>query len=58
MFLFFEPSLVQEKVLEGIQGLRDAFNENETLVLQNSEILESKKENKNLDLSNSSFRVT
>ena len=43
MFFFFEPSLVQKKVLEGLYGLRDAFNENETLVLQNSEILESKK---------------
>ena len=28
MFLFFEPSLVQKKVLEGLQGLGDVFNEN------------------------------
>ena len=39
MFLFFEPSLVQKKVLEGFQGLGDAFNENKTSELHNSEVL-------------------
>ena len=47
MFLFFEPNLVQMKVLEGLWRLGDAFNENKTLELHNSEILKSKKENKN-----------
>ena len=53
MFLFFEPNLVQMKVLEGLWRLGDAFNENKTLELHNSEILKSKKENKNPELSNS-----
>ena len=53
MFVFFEPSLVQKKVLEGLQRLGDAFNENKTLELCNSEILKSQKENKNPELSNS-----
>ena len=52
MFLFFEPSLVQKKVLEGLQRLGDAFNENKTLELHNSEILKSQKENKNPELNN------
>ena len=30
MFLFFEPSLIQKKVLEGVQGVEGAFNENKT----------------------------
>ena len=51
--MFFEPSLVQKKVLEGLYRLGDAFNENKTLELHNSEILKSKKENKNPELSNS-----
>ena len=50
MFLFFEPSLVQK---EGLLRLGDAFNENKTLELHNSEILKSLKENKNPELSNS-----
>ena len=53
MLLFFEPSLVQKKVLEGLCRLGDAFNENKTLELRNSEILKSKKENKNPEISNS-----
>ena len=36
MFLFFEPSLVQKKVLEGLLCLGDAFNENQTSELHNS----------------------
>ena len=48
----FEPSLVQKKVLEGLHRLGDAFNENKTFELHNSEILKSKKENKNAELSN------
>ena len=39
VFLFVEPSLVQNKVLEGLYGLGDAFNENKTSELHNSEIL-------------------
>ena len=52
MFLIFEPSLVQKKVLEGLQRLGDAFNENKTFELHNLEILKSKKENKNPESSN------
>ena len=39
MFLFFEPSLVQKKALEGLQVLGDVFNENKTSKLHNLEIL-------------------
>ena len=46
MLLFFEPSLVQKKVLEGLEGVGDAFNENKTFKLNNSEIVKQKKENK------------
>ena len=50
----FEPSLVQKKVLEGLHRLGDAFNENKTFELHNSEILKSKKKNnKNPELSDS-----
>ena len=49
----FEPSLVQKKVLEGLHRLGDAFNENKTFELHNSEILKSNKENKNPELRNS-----
>ena len=52
IFMFFEPGLVQKKVLEGLQDLKDAFNENKTLELHNLEILKSQKENKNPELSN------
>ena len=34
--LFFEPSLAQKKVLEELQGLGDAFNENRTSEFHNS----------------------
>ena len=37
MLLFFEPGLVQKKVLEGLYGLGDAFNVNKTSELHNSE---------------------
>ena len=53
MFLFFEPSLIQKKVLEGLYRLGDAFNENKILELHNLKILKSQKENKNPELSNS-----
>ena len=53
MFLFFEASLVQKKVLEALCRLVDAFIENKTLELHNSEILKSQEENKNPELSNS-----
>ena len=53
MFLFFEPSLVQKKVLEELQRLGEAFNENKIFELHDSEILKWKKENKNLELRNS-----
>ena len=53
MFLFFEASLVQKKVLEALCRLVDAFIENKTLELHNSEILKSQEENKNSELSNS-----
>ena len=43
MLLFFEPILVQKKVLEGLQDLADAFNQNKTSELHNSEILKLKK---------------
>ena len=46
VFLFVEPSLVQNKVLEGLYGLGDAFNENKTSELHNSEILKEKKKKK------------
>ena len=36
MFLFFEPNLIQKKVLEGLQGVGGAFNENKTSELHNS----------------------
>ena len=39
MFLLFEPSLIQEKVLEDLQSLGDVFNENKTSKLHNLEIL-------------------
>ena len=39
MFLFFEPSLVQKKVLEELQRLGEAFNENKIFELHDSEIL-------------------
>ena len=64
MFLFFEPSLVQKKVLEGLKRLGDTFNKNKTLELHNSEILKSKKGNKNFffkkifELLNSVFLVS
>ena len=55
MFLFFEPSLIQKKVLEGLWDVGGAFNENETSKLHNSEILkQTKKENKP-ELSNLDF---
>ena len=38
-FLFFESSLIQKKVLEDLQGVGGAFNENKTSELHNSEIL-------------------
>ena len=47
MFLFFEPSLIQKKVLEGLQGVRGTFKENKTSKLHNSEILKQKKKIKN-----------
>ena len=47
MLLFFEPSLIQSKVLEDLQGVRSAFNENKTSELRNSEILKKKKKTKN-----------
>ena len=31
MFLFLEPSLIQKKVLEDLQGVGGAFNENYNL---------------------------
>ena len=39
MLLFFEPSLIQKKVLEGLQGVGAAFDENKTSELHSSEIL-------------------
>ena len=42
MLLFLEPSLIQKKVLEGLQGVGGAFNENKTSTLHN---LEKKKKN-------------
>ena len=44
MFLFFKPSFLQKKVLEGLQV---QFNENKTSELHNSEISEKKKKIKN-----------
>ena len=38
-FCFFESSLIQKKVLEGLQGVGGVFNENKTSELHNSEIL-------------------
>ena len=46
MFLFFEPSLIQKKVLQGMQGVGGAFTENKTSALHNSEILKQKKKRK------------
>ena len=43
MILFFEVSLVKKKVLEGLYDLGDAFNENKTSELHNSEILKKRK---------------
>ena len=43
MLLFFELSLVKKKVLEGLYDLGDAFNENKTSELHNSEILKKEK---------------
>ena len=34
-----EPSLIQKKVLESLQGIGGAFNENKTSELHNSENL-------------------
>ena len=54
MLLFFEPSLIQKKVLEGLQVVGGAFNENKISKLHNSEIVkQKKKENKKPELSNS-----
>ena len=39
MFLVFESSLIQKKVLGGLQGVGAAFNENKTSELLNLEIL-------------------
>ena len=39
MILGFDPSLIQKKVLEGLQGVGATFNENKTSELHNSEIL-------------------
>ena len=57
MLLFFEPSLVQKKVLEGLWRLGDAFNENKSLELLNSEILKSQKEIKNPELITRNFFI-
>ena len=48
-----ERSLIQKKVLEGLQGVGGAFNEYKTSELHNSVILKLKKENKKPELSNS-----
>ena len=55
MILFFEVSLVKKKVLEGLYDLGDAFNENKTSELHNSEILKKRKSKnkKNPELRNS-----
>ena len=53
MFLFFEPNLVQKKVLEGLQHLGDAFKKNKIFELHNSKFLKSKNKKKNPELSNS-----
>ena len=53
MFLFFEPNLVQKKVLEGLQHLGDAFKKNKIFELHNSKFLKSKNTKKNPELSNS-----
>ena len=46
-------SLIQKKVLEGLQGVEGTFNENKSSELHKSEILKYKKENKKPDLINS-----
>ena len=56
MFLFFETSLIQTKVLEGLWGVGGAFNENKTSELYSSKILKWKKENKKPELSNSKIK--
>ena len=40
MVLFFKDNFVQKKVLEGVQGVGGAFNENKTTELHNPEIAE------------------
>ena len=39
MILGFDPSLIQKKVLEGLQDVGATFNENKTSELHNSEIV-------------------
>ena len=56
MFLFFEPSLIQTKVLEGLYGVGSGFNENKTSELHNPEMLKENKENKKPELSNSEIK--
>ena len=38
MFLFFESSLIQKKVLEDLESVEGAFNENKTCKLHNLQI--------------------
>ena len=39
VFFFFESSLIQKKVLEGLQGVGGAFNKNKISELHNLGIL-------------------
>ena len=43
MFLFFEPSLIQKKVLQEQKDAGGEFSENKTSELHNSEIKKKKK---------------
>ena len=47
MFLVSELSFIQKRVLEGLQCIGAAFNENKTSELHNSKILKGKKKIKN-----------
>ena len=42
MLSFFEPSLIQKKVLQGLQAVGGAFNENKASQLQNLDMFKQK----------------